>query len=420
MKRRIRPSAVSGTIAAPASKSVAQRAIAAAMLAKGKSTITNVGYSNDCQAAVGIANDLGATVEGDGNKLFISGTEGNASSKLFCGESGLSIRMFTPIAATFSNEITLAGKGSLVSRPMSLLEEPLRMLGAQCNTTNGFLPISVKGPLTGGYATLDGTLGSQILTGLLMAAPMAKHDVTLKVNNLKSRPYIDLTLEVMQTFGVEVKNIDYKEFRIKAGQQYHSIDYNVEGDWSGAAFMLVAGAIAGSVIVENLQPLSHQADRAIIEVLQLVGASITYVNGTIKVSKDRLNSFHFDATDCPDLFPPLVALAAACSGTSEIVGVTRLVHKESDRANALQQEFKKMGITINTRGNSMLIEGGNVQHADVESHNDHRIAMAAAIAALVSNGEVTINGAECVAKSYPNFFEDLEKITLMSEINYLK
>ncbi|HUX54422.1 MAG TPA: hypothetical protein VMV56_08425, partial [Williamwhitmania sp.] len=194
MKRVIKPSAVSGTISVPASKSVAQRAIAAAMLANGRSTITNVGSSNDSIAAQGIAVALGATVEGDATKLFITGIEGKPANQLFCGESGLSIRMFTPIAATFSDEITLTGKGSLVTRPMQQIEEPLRMLGAQCNTSKGFLPISVKGPLTGGKASLDGSLGSQILTGLLMAAPLAKNDVVLQVKNLKSKPYIDLTL----------------------------------------------------------------------------------------------------------------------------------------------------------------------------------------------------------------------------------
>lgn len=410
MKRVIKPSAVSGTISVPASKSVAQRAIAAAMLANGRSTITNVGLSNDSHAAQGIAVALGATVEGDATKLVISGIEGKPANQLFCGESGLSIRMFTPIAATFSDEITLTGKGSLVTRPMQQMEEPLRMLGAQCNTTKGFIPISVKGPLTGGKAALDGSLGSQILTGLLMAAPLAKTDVVLKVKNLKSKPYIDLTLEVMHAFGITVKNINYRQFNIKAGQYYQPTNFNVEGDWSGAAFILVAGAIAGSVRVDNLILNSHQADRAILEALRLAGANIRFKDSAIEVSKSPLTSFCFDATDCPDLFPPLVALAASCLGKSVIIGVERLAHKESDRAKALQREFKKLGIVIKIKGNSMHINGGKIHGARINSHNDHRIAMAVAVAALVSSEEVTIEGAECVAKSYPQFFEDLEKI----------
>jgi len=410
MKRVIKPSAVSGTISVPASKSVAQRAIAAAMLANGRSTITNVGSSNDSIAAQGIAVALGATVEGDATKLFITGIEGKPANQLFCGESGLSIRMFTPIAATFSDEITLTGKGSLVTRPMQQIEEPLRMLGAQCNTSKGFLPISVKGPLTGGKASLDGSLGSQILTGLLMAAPLAKNDVVLQVKNLKSKPYIDLTLEVMHAFGIAVKNINYRQFNIKAGQRYQPANFIVEGDWSGAAFMLVAGAIAGSVRVDNLILNSHQADRAILEALRLAGANIRFKDSAIEVSKTPLTSFCFDATDCPDLFPPLVTLAASCLGKSEIIGVERLAHKESDRAKALQREFEKLGIVVKIKENSMHITGGKIHGARINSHNDHRIAMAVAVAALVGSEEITIEGAECVAKSYPQFFEDLEKI----------
>lgn len=410
MKREVKPSEVRGTITAPASKSVVQRAIAAALLSDGKSIITNPGNSNDCLAALSIARALGATVTQSENQLEIIGTRGIASNLLHCGESGLSIRMFTPIAASFSEEIMLTGDGSLSTRPMALLESPLRQLGAFCQTTKGLIPITVKGPLNGGETLLDGSLGSQILTGMLMAAPLAKSDVTIKVKNLQSKPYIDLTLEVMQAFGVTAENRNYEEFYIKANQKYRHTSYNVEGDWSGAAFLLVAGAIAGMIRVENINAQSRQADKAILQALTSAGANVREESSAVEVCRSSLSAFTFDATDCPDLFPPLVSLAAACNGTSAIKGVGRLAHKESNRALALQIEYKKMGINIEVDDNTMRVTGGAINAATIDSHNDHRIAMAAATSALTANGVVTIEDAECVAKSYPEFFDDLSAI----------
>lgn len=411
MKREVKPSAVRGTISAPASKSVVQRAIAAALLSDGVSIITNPGTSNDCLAAISIARALGATVIQSDRQLTITGTKGVVNNYLHCGESGLSIRMFTPIAASFSKGITLTGEGSLTTRPMALLESPLQQLGAFCKTNNGFVPIEVKGPLNGGLATLDGSLGSQILTGMLMAAPLAKSDVTLQVKNLQSKPYIDLTLEVMNAFGVTAENRNYKEFFIKANQKYRATTYNVEGDWSGAAFLLVAGAIAGKIRVENITLASKQADKAIVQALLRAGATVKEHSNAIEICHAPLSAFNFDATECPDLFPPLVSLAAACKGVSSIKGVGRLEHKESNRAVALQSEFGKMGITIDVDGDIMRVTGGPLNAATIDSHNDHRIAMATAISVLTGNGTVTINGAECVAKSYPEFFEDLKSIS---------
>ncbi len=410
MKKEVRPSAIKGTITAPASKSVVQRAIAAALLSHGKSIITNPGSSNDCLAAISIARALGATVTVLPNSLEIIGTSGITSNHLHCGESGLSIRMFTPIAASFSEEISLMGEGSLTIRPMATMESPLQQLGAYCKTTHGLIPIVVKGPLHGGKAALDGSLGSQILTGLLMAAPRAKEDVTLQVKNLQSKPYIDLTLEVMKAFGVCADNYNYEEFFIKANQKYQPTTFNVEGDWSGAAFLLVAGAIAGRIRVENITTSSRQADKAIMQAIMQAGAIVNEKSNAIEVCHAPLSSFSFDATDCPDLFPPLVTLAAECGGVSSIKGVGRLEHKESNRSIALQAEYRKMGINIEVDGDTMLVTGGSISAATIDSHNDHRIAMATAISGLTANGTVFIEGAECVAKSYPAFFDDLNTI----------
>ncbi len=407
MKRLVKPSQVKGNITAPASKSVAQRAIALALLANGTSEIINHGTSDDVKAAIAVCNNFGANISGLDNRLEIKGGITHPNKPICCGESGLGIRMFSVIAATLNQPVILTGVGTLPSRPMKVVEESIKALGASCKTRNGFMPIEVTGPLKGGIARVDGSLSSQVLTGMLMASPLAKSDTTILVDNLQSKPYIDLTIEVMKTFGVEVQNIDYKEFRIKGNQMYTPANFTVKGDWSGAAFLLVAGAIAGSIKVENLNPTSKQADRAIIEALMWAGAKVSIQEQFIEVSKHKLNAFHFDATHCPDLFPPLVALAAHCKGESRILGVSRLYAKESDRAKTLQQEFKKLGIKIEIEGELMRVFGGSVNGGSITSHGDHRIAMACAVAALTANGDVDIDGAECVEKSYPKFFDDL-------------
>lgn len=415
MKRLVKPSEVSGSVIAPASKSVAQRAIALACMAKGRSEVVFPGISDDVNAAIGVCRDLGAVIKELSDRLLITGGIKQPSHPLNCGESGLGIRMFSCIAATFQQPVILNGGGTLAKRPMVIVEQSIKALGADCKTQNGFIPITVKGPIKGGVAKVDGSLSSQVLTGMLMAAPLAMADTTILVENLQSKPYIDLTIDTMKAFGVEVDNLDYKEFRIKGNQSYSPTTFTVEGDWSGAAFMLVAGAIAGKVRVDNILPMSKQADRSIIQALMWAGAKVSIQENFIEASKHELNAFHFDATQCPDLFPPLVALAAHCEGESRILGVSRLRVKESDRAATLQQEFAKMGVKISIEGELMRVFGGNVRGALVQSHGDHRIAMACAVAALAADGDIEIEGAECVGKSYPEFFDDLASVNTKTQ-----
>lgn len=407
MKKLVKPSEIRGTLAAPASKSVAQRAIALASLAKGKSEVIHPGTSDDVKAAIDVCKALGAKIEVSSDKLTIEGGISAPKKPLHCGESGLGIRMFSSIAATLSQPVTLTGGGTLTKRPMGIVEESIKALGASCVCQQGFIPITVQGPIKGGTVNVDGSLSSQVLTGLLMAAPLAKADTLIAVNNLQSKPYIDLTIEVMKAFGVEMVNNNFKSFNVRAGQTYRPTNYSVEGDWSGAAFLLVAGAIAGEVGVNNLNPMSKQADRAIIEALMWSGAKISIQDNLVVAGKGELNAFHFDATHCPDLFPPLVALAAHCEGESRIMGVSRLRVKESDRAATLQQEFAKLGVNIEIEGELMRVYGGKVKGGKVKSHGDHRIAMACAVAALAADGEVEIDEAEAVEKSYPAFFDDI-------------
>jgi 3-phosphoshikimate 1-carboxyvinyltransferase len=410
----IQPAAVQGQIQAPASKSAMQRACAAALLHTGITHIHNPGRCNDDLAAMEVIQHLGAQLQHSENLLTVTSTGHiNASTGINVGESGLGVRMFTPLAALSSSPVSISGHGSLLTRPMHFFDEVLPQLQVTVSSHAGKLPMTVTGPLTPKDINIDGSLSSQFLTGLLMAfGKAATQPVTITVNNLKSRPYIDLTLEIMAHFGYRVQHKQYEQFIIEPVTTFPSqIDYTVEGDWSGAAFLLVAGAIAGAITVTGLDLQSAQADKAILQVLQQTGAVLKMDQAGVHVQTTQLQPFHFDATDCPDLFPPLVALAAYCDGTSTIQGTNRLTHKESNRALTLQEEFAKLGVAIELQDNLMLVKGGGaVKTATVHSRHDHRIAMACAVAALRANGSVTIEEPMAVNKSYPGFWEDLRQL----------
>ena len=418
MQITVHPSKIAGIIQAPASKSSMQRACAAALLHDGITRIINPGTSNDDKAAIAVIQQLGAMVTTDNDKLIITSSgyqdKTNGSDKsnaINCGESGLGIRMFAPIAALSAQEITINGSGSLVTRPMNFFDDIFPQLDIHVKSDHGKLPIVLKGPLQPKDITIDGSLSSQFLTGLLFAfGKAAKKEVTITVTDLKSKPYIDLTLQVMKHFGYEITHQDYEIFTIHPVQQKvnSQIDYTVEGDWSGAAFLLVAGAISGEITVKGLDVFSTQADKAILQAISMSQAVLSVEEKQIVVAPGKLKAFHFNATDCPDLFPPLVALAAYCEGTSVIEGVSRLAHKESNRGLTLQEEFGKMGVKITLQDDLMMIEGGRgLTGATVQSHHDHRIAMACAVAGLNATGETVINDAEAINKSYPDFYDHL-------------
>jgi 3-phosphoshikimate 1-carboxyvinyltransferase len=410
MERYLEPSIIKGTIKAPASKSMTQRAIAAALLADGQSIIHNPSYCDDSLAAMSIAVGLGARVEPQVNELKINGSVVLKEPKLNCGESGLAIRMFSPIAALYPAEIKMVGANSLKKRPMFMIEEALNQLGVKCTSSGGFLPLTIEGPIVGGHCEIDGSVSSQLLTGLLMALPLATGNSEIRVNNLKSKPYIDMTIQILKSFGISVENRDYSLFRIQGNQKYIPHNYTVEGDWSGGAFLLVAGAINGQLCVRGLRSDSMQSDKSIVNALEKAGAQIISDEDQIEITRSELKAFEFDATESPDLFPPLVALASYCEGISTIKGVSRLIYKESDRAKALMEEFGKMGIKIEIKDDLMHVIGGKPQGARVESHDDHRIAMAIAVASLGATGKVSIRDSQCVAKSYPGFFDDLRHV----------
>lgn len=412
----------------PPSKSSMQRACAAALITPGTTIIDNFGNSNDEKAALDIISKLGATINKVSNKLAVTSNDYIFRSQfpeknviLDVGESGLSMRMFAPIAGLFNYDITFTGEGSILKRPMNFFDEILPALDVEVNSNHGKLPVTLRGPLHPKNITVDGSLSSQFLTGLLFAfAKVCTQPVSITVKNLSSRPYIGLTIAVLKTFGFKIDNQNYEIFNIFPREPLpsHSIKYTVEGDWSNAAFLLVAGALTGQITLTGADLNSCQGDKNIMEALYDCGAEVTVEKKEIIVKKSELVAFDFDATHCPDLFPPLVALAAYCKGTTTIKGVNRLLHKESNRAIALRDEFKKMNVEIELNGDLMAIKGSQqVKGATLSSHNDHRIAMATAVAALGANGNTVIHEAEAIKKSYPDFYKDLKSIKTNSADN---
>ncbi len=410
MEKTIFPHTISGTVSAPTSKSYFQRAIAAGLLSEGTSRIKYKNHCNDSYAAIQVVKMLGARISDNPPILTIEGGLQPAGTVLDCMESGLCLRMFSPIAALLSTPFTLQGSGSLCKRSQLLIVDSLKKLGVGISSNNGLPPIKLHGPLQGGTVTIDGSQSSQLITGLFMALPLVRNDSVLEVANLKSKRYLDMTLELLADFGVSIKRKRENQFLIRGNQMYRACDYQVEGDWSGAAFWIVAGLLFGNISIEGLKQNSLQADSEIIRFLSQFSLNLSISSQKLSINKSKIPAFEFDATHCPDLFPPLVVLASYATGVCRIDGINRLIHKESNRAVSLQEEFGKLGIRISLSKDSMMIHPGEIKSGEVSSHNDHRIAMALAIAALGAKGPVSIRGSESVEKSYPGFWEELERL----------
>lgn len=411
MKKRISPSPVFGKIRPPCSKSYAQRALAAALLCKGETHISNIEMCDDTRYALNAITDLGAKATQTGESDYqIEGGLNPATDTINTGESGLATRLFTPIAALCDRKLTITGNGTMLKRPIGMMIAPLRNLGAEVES-DGYLPITVHGPLRGGESKVEAYVSSQFLTGLLMSLPLAAEDTILHVEQPNSLPYLSMTVDMAAKFGIRMEHTGFHEFFIPGGQHYRPSKINIEGDWSSAAFLLVAGAIAGEVTATHMNTLSLQADIALISALTRAGAVIITTPKEITVRRRELTGFEFDATQCPDLFPILAVLAANCEGVTQIKGVNRLLYKESNRAEAILSEYTKIGMAVEFNDDVMTVHGRRLTGGTIDSHNDHRIAMAAAVAALNAESPVTITNAHAVNKSYPRFWEDLDNIT---------
>ena len=417
MKATIRPGNIEGNLRIPSSKSLMQRACAAALLQKGETIIRYPGKSQDELAALQMIQQLGARILSDSDnelKIISSGTV-TPEAVINCGESGLACRLFTPIVAISERKVRITGTGSLLNRPMDEFAQILPAMGVSLSGFTGRLPFTVQGPLKPGPLEIDGSTSSQFLTGLLFAfAASTKEAISIKVHNLVSKPYIDLTLQVLKHFKYDVEHKNYEQFQIKASRHFNieSVVFEVESDWSSAASFLVAAAIGGSVRLSGLSVDSMQSDRIISKLLEEAGASVTFLqDGDILVTGGDLKAFDFDATHAPDLVPVLATLAAFCEGRSTIRGMSRLLHKESNRLVSVKAMLASFGVEHYSEEDTLVIEGGQmVQPAVVDSFNDHRIVMAASIMSLRSEASVVITGAEAVNKSYPEFFLHLQHL----------
>ncbi|MBX2907029.1 MAG: 3-phosphoshikimate 1-carboxyvinyltransferase [Taibaiella sp.] len=414
MKITIEPGSIKGTIAVPPSKSMTQRMLAAALLHSGATLIHGAGRSDDENAVLKIIQQLGAKVTQAGEALQVN-SEGlrPATGVIDCGESGLAARLFLPIAATHHEPLEIVGKGTLTKRPMAGVKQALEQLGVKV-TGNDVLPFTLTGPLhLPARIEVDAAGSSQFVSGLLMAlSAVATHLAEVRVRNLESRPYIDMTLEVLSMFGKPVQHERYRNFVIDPATftTIPQVEAKVEADWSSASCLLVAGAIAGDLTLKGLNPASLQADRKLLQILQECGAQIDVNADTIHVCRSRMQGFETDATNCPDLFPALAALASFCNGESNIRGVHRLFNKESNRVESITEMLWRYGVNFSVEDDTLTIDGREtVQWAYIDGFKDHRIVMASAVCALRAKGPTTITTAEAVSKSYPGFFEDMRK-----------
>lgn len=413
------PSQLAGSVHAPASKSVMQRLVAGALLSHGTSTLHNLSEADDCTAALMMAAQLGAEIELGENHVSIVGTDGDPRTRegvLTPMESGLGARLFAPIAGLASPPIQMVAEGSLRGRPMHEIIEAFQALGGKLEGTDGTFPLSFETAITGGKVQLDGSVSSQFLTGLLMALPCASNDSIVEVHDLVSKPYVSMTLEILEDFGIEIEfDESLTTFYIRGGQHYQAIESAIDGDWSGAAAVAVAGMLCAeqSLEIDGLSSQYTQADEAIRGALLFAGGALSGTETGIQVAQRPVRAFSIDLTDAPDLFPVLCALASFGKKPSTLKGIHRLIYKESNRAQVLRDEWSKFDVKVelDDAADTMTVhpcKGKFKQGLVINSHGDHRIAMATALMGIRGDQPIAIEGAECVAKSYPEFFDDLE------------
>jgi 3-phosphoshikimate 1-carboxyvinyltransferase len=332
-------------------------------------------------------------------------------------ESGLGIRILTSICSLFSKEVTILGEGSLKLRPMDFFNETLAQFNVKVESNNGFTPLIIKGPIQGKEIEIDASLSSQFLSGLLITLPFSKSNSILHVKNLNSFPYLNMTLNSLEKFGIEIKNKDFRTFEIKGNQKAVATNYFIEGDWSAASFWLVAAALGKKISVSNLNLNSFQADKTILDILKHANCIDNVELEGISLNGKKRTNINVDLTHSPDLFPILAIYAALTKGENKLIGTNRLIHKESNRAISIQKEFRKLGVNVILNNNEMIIYGSEtIQGGLIDSHNDHRIAMAFAILGMFTVSEIIIQNPSCVDKSYPNFWLDLDKLKKPTQI----
>lgn len=406
---------LTGKINIPPSKSLCHRAIICAALSTGESNIDNVVFSDDIHATCEGMKNFGAEIETIGeSSLRIKGKFplDLKEDKIECKESGSTLRFLIPIGLLSSKKVIYTGRGKLVSRPLDSYYKIFQNQNISYTNNNGNLPLEIEGGLKPGIFEVEGNLSSQFITGLLFTLPLMDGDSKIIITNeLESKGYVDLTIDMLNKFGIDIINCDYKEFIIKGNQKYINKNYKVEGDFSQAAFWLVGGLLGGKIQSNDLNINSLQGDMVVMDLIKQMGGDIV-ANDSIVTTKDsRTKGITIDASQCPDIVPILTVLAALSEGETRIINAARLRIKESDRLKAISTELNKLGANVKELEDGLIIIGkSSLTGGVVDSWNDHRIAMSLAIASIKCTGDVTITNSDVVKKSYPHFWDDFKSL----------
>ncbi len=413
---------VDGAINLPGSKSVSNRALLLAALACGKTVLTNLLDSDDVRHMLNALSALGInyTLSADRTRCDITGNGGplraSGALELFLGNAGTAMRPLAAALCLGQNEIVLTGEPRMKERPIGHLVDSLRQGGANIDyqEQENYPPLRLRGGFTGGDIEVDGSVSSQFLTALLMTAPLAPEDTTIRVKGeLVSKPYIDITLNLMKTFGVEITNHHYQQFVVKGGQQYHSPGrYLVEGDASSASYFLAAGAIKGGTVkVTGIGRKSMQGDIRFADVLEKMGATITWGDDFIACTRGELHAIDMDMNHIPDAAMTIATTALFAKGTTTLRNIYNWRVKETDRLFAMATELRKVGAEVEEGHDYIRITPpAKLQHADIGTYNDHRTAMCFSLVAL-SDTPVTILDPKCTAKTFPDYFEQLARMS---------
>ncbi|MEI8115985.1 MAG: 3-phosphoshikimate 1-carboxyvinyltransferase [Flavobacteriia bacterium] len=405
----IKPFKVQHVIHSNASKSDAQRCLLLASLAHIPTKIYGLDHSEDISAMLNCIQELGAKYDADSFTVYPTSILQKESITLNVQESGFALRTLAFVGMAFTKNLTLNGTGSLLQRDHSQVCHILQQIGFTVESNGNKLPIHISGSAKGKKLTVNGEAGSQAISGLFLLAPFLNEDSVVSIEALKSKPYLEMTINRMRDFGLLVDELTADTFHMKGEQKIKSTEVQIEGDWSGASNPIVGAAISGKVELHGLNPQTLQADRQILQAIGDFGATITWENDVLLVHESKTKTpFETNITDCPDLFPILVVLACAATGTSKIIGINRLKNKESDRLAVMCEVLEKFRIAFQLDENTICIHGtGMVEGGEINTHNDHRIAMAATIASCIARNSIQLTDASCVAKSYPEFFNDL-------------
>ena len=406
---------IDGVIMAPPSKSMAHRAVLCAALAKGTSHIRNLEFSKDIAATLAAAGQLCARVTTGGNDAVVEGLGRflPVEAPVDCCESGSTLRFLIPLASLTGQEVTFVGRGRLMERPQSVYEALYREQGLRFEQSAAGL--TVEGALTPGSYRLAGNVSSQFISGLLFALPLLGGTSTLHLlPPVESRSYIDMTRSVQAAFGVTSRWVDETTLEIPGGQAYRPCDYTVEGDYSQAAFPAVLGAVTGGVTLTNLAEPTLQGDAVILDILHRCGAQFTREGDTVTFAKAPLHGVDIDLADCPDLGPVLMVLGLLCEGTTVIRNAERLRLKESDRIAAMEAELRACGGVLESEGGTITVHGcAEHLHAPegiLHGHNDHRVVMSLAVLSAAAGLPLTVDDAEAIQKSWPNFFTAIKPL----------